>query len=59
MKTLTCRTEGCSKADVPVLLDLAPVDFDTGETVLVDLANVTCGACGQPITDIMTLTVEA
>lgn len=50
MSVVTCHTEGCENADIPIEMALSYVDFDTGETVTVDA--VACGACGQPITDI-------
>lgn len=50
MATLTCRTEGCWSADVPVDYCLAQLDMYTGEACTV--ATVACGACSQPITDI-------
>lgn len=51
MSTVTCRTEGCGNADIPLEMDLRILDVagqPTGEMI----ENVICGACGEPITDI-------
>ena len=48
--TVTCTTEGCPNEDVPLELVVGYRDEETGETLLV--GSVTCGVCGQPITDI-------
>jgi hypothetical protein len=50
--TVTCRTEGCANADIPIDLTLTYVDDGTGETRTVD--SVACGVCGQPIEDVRT-----
>jgi hypothetical protein len=52
MSTVTCHTDGCPNADIPITIDLTHTDPDTGafETV----GSVICGPCGQPITDIVT-----
>lgn len=50
MSLVTCHTEGCPNAEIPIELATSFVDEETGETVRV--GSVTCGACGQPITDI-------
>lgn len=49
MTAVTCHTEGCLNAEIPIDLDLTWED-DEGETHNVDA--VVCGVCGQPITDI-------
>ncbi|WGL50636.1 hypothetical protein P5P86_11740 [Nocardioides sp. BP30] len=49
MAILTCHTDGCRSAAVAIELDLTWVDQnDVTHTV----ENVTCGSCGQAITDI-------
>lgn len=50
MATLTCHTEGCGNADIPIEVNLTYVDSETGETVTV--GSAICGACGQPIDDV-------
>jgi hypothetical protein len=40
--TATCHTAGCGNADIPI-----PVYVVEGAP-----ANVTCGVCGNPITDL-------
>lgn len=50
--TVTCHTDGCRKSGeaVPGL----PVTYDdpeSGEEIRVDV--VTCGVCGEPITDVV------
>ena len=48
MATVTCHTEDCGNAEIPIELNLT-YEQD-GEIVAVD--GVACGVCGQPITDI-------
>lgn len=43
--TATCHTEGCDNAGHPIPMPLE-------ETPEGDLPGVTCGVCGQPITDV-------
>ena len=50
MNTVTCHTPDCENADIGIELELSWVNFDTGETEWV--TGVSCGACGEPITDI-------
>lgn len=50
MATVTCRTEGCGNANIPLDLPLIWEDPDTGESMPLDA--VMCGVCGQEITDI-------
>jgi hypothetical protein len=38
--TLTCHTEGCGNADIPISLDMP------------EGCAAMCGVCGQPITDV-------
>lgn len=49
MAVVTCHTEGCGNAEHPIDLDLTYQDED-GETQTV--SAVSCGVCGQEITDI-------
>lgn len=49
MATLTCHTEGCGNAEIPIELELSWTD-DEGVAHTTDSAF--CGACGNPITDI-------
>jgi hypothetical protein len=49
MAFVTCHTENCSNADQPIELTLSWTD-EEGNTQTVDA--VSCGVCGQPITDI-------
>lgn len=49
MSIVTCHTDGCGNADAPIEVDLT-VTLDDGTELSV--GSVTCGACGQPITDI-------
>lgn len=51
MSALTCHTAGCPNQDLPIEMGLTVVDPDTGALVYVD--SVVCGACGQPITDVV------
>jgi len=50
MATVMCHTEGCGNADHPIEINLEYTDDETGDTLTVD--SVTCGVCGQTITDI-------
>jgi hypothetical protein len=50
MHTCTCHTLGCLNAEIPIELQLTYTD-DFGVEQVVDA--VTCGVCGQPITDIV------
>jgi hypothetical protein len=50
MATVTCRTEGCINKDEPIEKDLDRIDDDGNPYQL----PMTCGPCGQPITDIVT-----
>jgi hypothetical protein len=50
MSTVTCHTEGCENEDIPLEMQLTWTDPDTGDTYTV--GSVSCGPCGQPITDI-------
>jgi hypothetical protein len=49
MATVTCETENCGNAGVPIDIPLTWAD-DNGETTPVD--SVVCGVCGQEITHI-------
>ena len=49
MATATCHTEGCPNAGHPIEIELTFIDFDGNEQ---SVGGVTCGPCGQPITDI-------
>lgn len=52
MATVTCHTPGCPKDGEPVPdVVTTYVDDETGETREVD--SVICGACGQPITEVV------
>lgn len=48
MATVTCHTEGCGNAEIPIELALT-ADLD-GEVVAAVVVH--CGVCGQEITDI-------
>lgn len=50
MAIVTCHTEDCGNAGHPIDLNLEYVDDETGETGTI--TTVSCGVCGQPITDI-------
>jgi len=50
MATVTCHTEDCPNAGHAIDLNLEYVDDETGEIRTVD--SVSCGTCGQQITDI-------
>ena len=56
MAAVTCRTEGCGNADIPIELTLVWTD-EGGQEHSID--QVTCGVCGQPITDIREDTPDA
>lgn len=49
MAIVTCHTEGCGNGGIGIDLPLTWTD-DDGETVAVDA--VSCGVCGQEITDV-------
>jgi hypothetical protein len=56
MSTLTCHTEGCLNAGVPIEWDLTMRD-ENGDPILDADGNplqmsATCGPCQEPITDI-------
>ena len=46
---VTCHTEGCDNAGIPIPLRLTEID---AAGVTQQIANVACGVCSQPITDI-------
>ena len=50
MSIVICHTEGCVNQDVAVYMNLATVDPQNG--TLEYVGAVSCGPCGQPITDI-------
>ncbi len=47
--TVTCHTDGCGNAEIPLLIN-AVVTGPDGQPIT---PGVTCGVCGQPITDIV------
>jgi hypothetical protein len=49
MAQVTCHTEGCDNAGIPLEVTLTYTD-ETGEVQTV--AGVVCGVCGNPITDV-------
>ena len=49
MAIVTCHTETCSNADKPIELGLTWTD-EEGLTQPID--SVSCGVCGQQITDV-------
>lgn len=50
MSTATCHTQDCGNEGHPIDVgDLTMTDDETGETFT---AGVSCGVCGQPITDV-------
>lgn len=49
MTTVTCHTEGCANAGIPLDVSLSWTD-DAGDAHTV--TEVICGPCGNPITDI-------
>lgn len=51
----TCRTPGCGNEGVTILVDMGFLDED-GNPHTVD--GCTCGACGNPITDLVPYTPE-
>lgn len=50
MAYATCHTEGCGNAEIHIEVELTYADWETGEVRRID--QVTCGVCGQPITDV-------
>ena len=50
MSKATCHTDGCGNADQAIDVELTYTDPD-GATHQLD--GVVCGACGQPITDVV------
>jgi hypothetical protein len=55
MATVTCRTEGCENNGIPLnVAHPMKIDDNTGEPTdqPVDPWQLSCGPCGQPITDI-------
>lgn len=48
MHTVTCQTDGCANAGIPVDLNLSWED--DGTTYTAD--QVVCGVCGEQITDV-------
>lgn len=56
MATATCRTEDCENNGIPIDVgDLTFTDPVTGDVIT---SGVSCGPCGQPITDISDGTPE-
>ena len=49
MATVTCHTEECANAGAAIELSLT---YDDGTGAMVPVDAVSCGVCGQPITDI-------
>ena len=49
MSLVTCRNEACPSADEPREMVLTWTDANGTHTV----DSVVCGACGEPITDIV------
>ena len=45
----TCHTEGCGNADVPI--DVGSLTYTDDEGTVWE-STVSCGVCGQPITDL-------
>ena len=54
--TVTCHTPGCINNGVPIQMPLV-FDEDTGDGLIHtdSSADVQCGPCGQPITDVVAL----
>lgn len=50
MAIVTCHTEGCANADIPIDLGEPPVG-DDGQPIVWD--SFGCGVCGQPIDDVV------
>ena len=50
MATLTCRTEGCFNQDKPLEYDLT---YRDEQNRVQQTADVECGVCHEPITDIV------
>jgi hypothetical protein len=53
MNTVTCHTDGCANSGITIDMQLSfdVVDID-GTTTTYTVGSVSCGICGQPITDI-------
>jgi len=51
MAVVTCHTEGCGNAGIPLDIGVSWEDEETGETEYV--SAVVCGVCSQPITDVV------
>lgn len=49
MATVTCHTEACSNAEIPIEVDLT---FTGPDGVTEQVTQVVCGVCSQPITDV-------
>lgn len=49
MTNVTCHTDGCPNAGIPLDVQLSWTD-DDGETH--ETTDIVCGPCGNPITDI-------
>jgi hypothetical protein len=49
MATVTCHTQDCVNAEIPIDVGARPTDPETGAPV----TYVVCGACNQPITDVV------
>jgi hypothetical protein len=49
MSTVTCHTEGCGNAEVPIEAELT---YRDDNNVVRQITQVYCGVCGNPITDI-------
>jgi hypothetical protein len=49
MSTVTCRTDGCMNAGIPLEMNL---EMDLGDGQIIYAVPVWCGPCGQEITDI-------
>jgi hypothetical protein len=49
MATVTCHTDGCENNGIPIEMDLT---FTDDEDNVHTVGSVSCGPCGQPITDI-------
>ena len=47
---VTCHTDGCPNAGIPIEMQLTWDDEDGTEH---RVGSVACGPCGQPITDIV------
>lgn len=49
MAIVTCHTEGCGNAEIPIDVDNTYTDPETGETQTI--TAFACGVCGQSIGD--------